>query len=71
MKVCQVNADDNPDLSIWYEVQSVPTLLYFIHGRLCAKVVGTLTRDAILARLKLVLQHNQATLSGANPGAAK
>ena len=24
----------NPDLSLWYEIQSIPTLLYFVKGTL-------------------------------------
>ena len=53
VKVVNVNADDNPDLSIWYEIQSIPTLLYFINGSLRGRVVGTASKDAILAKLQL------------------
>lgn len=55
VKVAKVNADDNPDLSICYEVQSIPTLLYFVEGKLCAKIVGTASKEAILSRLQTVL----------------
>src|SRR5512137_1590785 len=41
MKIVKVNADDNPDLSLWYEIQSIPTLLVFVDGHLRAKMVGT------------------------------
>ncbi len=57
----KVNADDNPDLSICYEVESIPTLLFFIEGRLAAKVVGTVSKEAILARLRAVLDRGEAT----------
>ena len=39
------------DLSLWYEVQSIPTLLYFVDGNIRAKVVGTASKEAILAKL--------------------
>ena len=52
VKIVKVNADDNPDLSLWYEVQSIPTLLYFIDGSIRAKVVGTASKEAILAKLE-------------------
>jgi thioredoxin 1 len=52
VKIVKVNADDNPDLSLWYEVQSVPTLLYFVDGVIRAKVVGTASKEAILAKLE-------------------
>lgn len=51
VKVVKVNADENPDLSLWYEIQSIPTLLYFVGGRPCAKIVGTASKEAILAKL--------------------
>ena len=52
VRVVKVNADDNPDLSMWYEIQSIPTLLFFVDGRLRAKVVGTVSKEAVLSRLK-------------------
>ena len=30
VKVVKVDADDCLDLSLWYDIQSVPTLLYFV-----------------------------------------
>ncbi len=51
LKVVKVNADDNPDLSVWYEVQAIPTLLYFMKGTLQTKIVGTASKEAILAKL--------------------
>jgi thioredoxin 1 len=53
-KVARVNADDNPDLSLWYAIQSIPTLLYFVNGTVHAKVVGTASKEAILAKLQPV-----------------
>jgi len=29
-KVVRVNADESLNLSLWYDIQSVPTLLYFV-----------------------------------------
>ena len=53
-KVVRVNADDYPDLSLWYEVQSIPTLLYFVGGEVRAKIVGTASKEAIIARMRAV-----------------
>jgi len=52
LKIVKINADDNPDLSLWYDVQSIPTLLYFVEGSLRCKVVGTASKEAILAKLQ-------------------
>jgi thioredoxin 1 len=54
VKVVRINADDHPELSLWYEVQSIPTLLYFVGGKLRAKIVGTASKEAILAKLRSI-----------------
>ena len=54
LKVVRVNADDNPELSLWYEIQSIPTLLYFFDGKVLARTVGTASKEAVLARLRAV-----------------
>ena len=54
VKVARINADDHPDLSLVWGVQSIPTLLYFVEGSLCAKIVGTASKEAILSKLQSV-----------------
>ena len=51
-KVAKVNADDCLDLSLCYDIQSIPTLLYFVEGRPRLRIVGTATKQAILAKLR-------------------
>ena len=53
VKVVSVNADDSLDLSFCYEIQSIPTLLYFVEGKPCFRIVGTASKEAILAKLEL------------------
>ena len=50
--VLKVNADDCLDLSLCYDIQSIPTLLYFVEGRPRLRIVGTATKQAILAKLR-------------------
>jgi thioredoxin 1 len=52
VKVAKVNADDSLDLSLWYDIQSVPTLLCFVQGKPRVRIVGTATKEAILAKLE-------------------
>ena len=54
VEIVKINADDHPDLSLWYDIQSIPTLLYFVAGRVQARVVGTASKEAILAKLNLL-----------------
>jgi len=56
VKVVKLNADNHPDLSFVWKIQSIPTLLYFIDGNLRAKIVGTASREAILSKLESVTQ---------------
>jgi len=53
LKVVRVNADANPYLSLWYDIQSVPTLLHFVDGNVRCRIVGTATKAAILSKLDL------------------
>jgi len=53
LKVVRVNADTNLDLSLWYDVQSIPTLFYFVAGSVRAKIVGTASKETILSKLEL------------------
>lgn len=55
-----VNVDDNPDLGSWYDIQSVPTLLWFVNGRVRARVVGTVSKQAALGRLQAVMQETSS-----------
>lgn len=52
LKVIKINADDNPEISMWYDIQSIPTLLYFVAGNVRAKLVGTASKQAILTKLQ-------------------
>ncbi len=52
LKVVRVNADTNLDLSLWYDVQSIPMLLYFVSGNVRAKIIGTATKETILSKLE-------------------
>lgn len=61
VKVVKINADENPDLSLLYGIQSIPTLLYFLEGNLRAKVVGTASKEAILAKLQTICEGGSAS----------
>jgi len=38
VKIVKINADNNPDLSLLWNIQSIPTLLYFVDGNLRARI---------------------------------
>ena len=51
-KVVKVNADDHPDLSLWYNIQSVPTLLCFWGGEPRLRIVGAVGKKEVMAKLQ-------------------
>jgi len=52
VKVVKVDVDSNPALAARYQVQSIPTLLFFANGELKAQTVGALSKKAILNKLE-------------------
>jgi len=53
-KVVRINADNHPDLSLLWKIESVPTMLFFTDGSLRARIVGTASKEAILSKLRSV-----------------
>lgn len=52
VKVAKVNVDENPGLAGHYQIQSIPTLLYFADGALRDRIIGAVGKKAILSRLE-------------------
>ena len=50
--VGKVNVDEEPDLTMQYNVSSIPTLMVFKNGQLVNKAVGYHEKDEILKLLK-------------------
>ena len=50
--VGKVNVDVEPDLTMQYNVSSIPTLMVFKNGQLVNKAVGYREKDEILKMLK-------------------
>ena len=51
VEVVKVNADDNPNLSLRFGVQHIPTLIHFQAGQILGRLVGTASKAAILKLL--------------------
>lgn len=69
VKVFVVNVDNNPDLGLWYGIRSIPTLVFFLNGKIQDKIVGTATKEAILNKLQSVFHSTDSAppLPQANP----
>lgn len=51
-KVCKVNVDDQPELAMRFDINTIPTLLIFKDGNLTESSVGIRTMDDILDLLE-------------------
>ena len=50
------NVDDESDLGVEYGIRNIPTLLFFDkEGKMVDKHVGTITRDALAAKIDALL----------------
>ena len=49
--VAKVNLDDQPALAARFNIQSVPTLLYFSGGELRDQTVGVVSKKTIVTKL--------------------
>ena len=55
MKFCRIDADQNPDAKEKYSIFYLPTILYFLHGKLVDQITGTKAKSEIENRIKLHL----------------
>jgi len=51
-KVTKVNVDENPTLAQRYNIQSIPTLLYFAGGQVRDRTIGVLSKQSIISKLE-------------------
>ena len=52
VKVCKVDVDKEPEISIQYNIMSIPTLIDFENCEIANKTIGACTKDEILDLLK-------------------
>ena len=52
VKIAKVNLEENPGLAEKYNVQAIPTLLYFTGGLVRQQTMGLASKKSILARLE-------------------
>ena len=52
VKIAKVNVDANPELAARFGIQSIPTLIYFVGGKVQDQTVGAVSKRALLAKLE-------------------
>jgi thioredoxin 1 len=56
MKVAKLNVDENPAVSMRYQVQSIPTLLVFRGGRIVERIVGAAPEPLLRGKVDAALR---------------
>ena len=52
VKVVKVDVDENPQLAMAFQVESIPTVISFQDGRAVKKSVGVVPKESLLALLQ-------------------
>ena len=59
--VAKVNVDENPNLALRFNIQSIPALLYFSGGELRDQTIGVVSKKTILSKLAALRPEPAAT----------
>ena len=55
VKFSKLNVDENPEVSLKYEIRSIPTLLVFKDGKPVDQIVGAVPKKELQKRVEAVL----------------
>ena len=51
-RIVKVDVDENPELAMAFDVESIPTVLAFRDGQIVGKSIGLVDKERLLALLK-------------------
>lgn len=54
-KICKVPTEDQSELTAQYQVRSIPTILFFKHGKIVDQLIGTTTKAKLKEKLNTYL----------------
>jgi thioredoxin 1 len=52
LSIAKLNVDENPNIAMRYNVQSIPTMLLFQNGEVVDRIVGAMPKGRLLAKLE-------------------
>ena len=51
LKVAKLNSDENPSVPTQYQIQGIPTLLFFKNGQLADRIVGAVPKPQLVSKI--------------------
>ncbi|XPV69849.1 MAG: thioredoxin [Halarcobacter sp.] len=54
-KICKVNTEVEQDLTVKYQIRSIPTILFFKDGEIVDQLIGTTTKGALEEKINKYL----------------
>lgn len=54
-KICKVNTEVEQDLTVKYQIRSIPTILFFKDGEIVDQIIGTTTKGALEEKINQYL----------------
>ena len=58
LKVCKLNVDEASDIARKYEIESIPTLIYFNNGMALKTLVGLRTKQDIFKKCVYIIRNS-------------
>ncbi|MBP8689629.1 thioredoxin [Patescibacteria group bacterium] len=52
IKICKINVDENPEISMKYEIMSIPNLKLFKNGQIIDNFIGFRPKETFIKELK-------------------
>lgn len=53
--ITKVSVDDNPNLTMKYQIKNIPTMLFFKNGKEMDKIIGAANRTSITQKLDALM----------------
>lgn len=52
LTIAKVDVDENPGIAMRYGIQSIPTLILFKNGQEATRLVGAMSKERLMSRLR-------------------
>lgn len=53
----KLNVDDNPNISNKFQIQSIPTMIFFRNGQPIDKLIGVLSKSQLASKIEIMLNN--------------